>query len=449
MLCRRVIFDAPVLPAIPFSPTISKAHDFSRQWSNQVENDQKKTNRENDPTHSQTQTALDVSSRRRFLENAGGLLTASLLAGPALSEQQALAQEPENLPAGSNRERAETAYQLRLKAAQTYRELPLTEHPTNGDETLYPNKTGNFSKTLPHNQLGEVDLIAYQELTKAATSGRADDFDRIPLGGSVPLTNPQAGMAFDLLGFDSRQLAMPAAPALASREIAAEIAENYWMALTRDVHFQDYGNHPMTVLAAQDLSRFTDFRGPKSGRPAFRRAPLGRTVSIQTLFRGNTPGELTGPYVSQFMLKEIPYGSQTNSQKMRTPLAGDDYMTTYEEWLDVQRGAPRGLNRYDQVERYIRNGRDLGEWVHRDVLFQAYFNGLLLLLGMNAPFDAQNPYNNVRNQAGFGTFGPPHIQSLVCGVASSALRAVWYQKWFVHRRLRPEAFAGRVHNHIT
>jgi hypothetical protein len=28
-----------------------------------------------------------------------------------------------------------------------------------------------------------------------------------------------------------------------------------------------------------------------------------------------------------------------------------------------------------------------------------------------------------------------------------ALKAVWYQKWFVHRRLRPEVFAARVHNH--
>jgi hypothetical protein len=26
---------------------------------------------------------------------------------------------------------------------------------------------------------------------------------------------------------------------------------------------------------------------------------------------------------------------------------------------------------------------------------------------------------------------------------------VWWQKWGVHRRLRPEAFAGRVHNHKT
>src|SRR6185437_7740944 len=30
-----------------------------------------------------------------------------------------------------------------------------------------------------------------------------------------------------------------------------------------------------------------------------------------------------------------------------------------------------------------------------------------------------------------------------------ALKAVWYQKWFVHRRLRPEAFAGRIHNLLT
>ena len=34
-------------------------------------------------------------------------------------------------------------------------------------------------------------------------------------------------------------------------------------------------------------------------------------------------------------------------------------------------------------------------------------------------------------------------------VATRALKAVWYQKWFVHRRLRPEAFGGLVHNALT
>ncbi|MEK7832001.1 MAG: vanadium-dependent haloperoxidase, partial [Acidobacteriota bacterium] len=71
------------------------------------------------------------------------------------------------------------------------------------------------------------------------------------------------------------------------------------------------------------------------------------------------------------------------------------------------------------------------------------------LLTMNAPVDPNNPYRKSRNQAGFGTFGPPHLQALVTSVATNALRAVWFQKWFVHRRLRPEAFAGRIHNHLT
>ena len=45
---------------------------------------------------------------------------------------------------------------------------------------------------------------------------------------------------------------------------------------------------------------------------------------------------------------------------------------------------------------------------------------------------------------GFGTYGEPAIASYVAAVASNALEAVWYQKWNVHRRLRPEAFGGRI-----
>jgi hypothetical protein len=44
---------------------------------------------------------------------------------------------------------------------------------------------------------------------------------------------------------------------------------------------------------------------------------------------------------------------------------------------------------------------------------------------------------------GFGTFGGPHILALLTEVSTRALKAVWYQKWLVHRRLRPEEFGGR------
>jgi hypothetical protein len=34
-------------------------------------------------------------------------------------------------------------------------------------------------------------------------------------------------------------------------------------------------------------------------------------------------------------------------------------------------------------------------------------------------------------------------------VGNLALKAAWFQKWLVHRRLRPEEFAGRIHNRKT
>jgi hypothetical protein len=66
--------------------------------------------------------------------------------------------------------------------------------------------------------------------------------------------------------------------------------------------------------------------------------------------------------------------------------------------------------------------------------------------GVGAPLNSGNPYNHLRNMEGFGTFGGPHIAAAVPEVSTRALKAVWFQKWYVHRRLRPEAFGGRVHN---
>ncbi|MCI0660153.1 MAG: vanadium-dependent haloperoxidase, partial [Acidobacteria bacterium] len=46
------------------------------------------------------------------------------------------------------------------------------------------------------------------------------------------------------------------------------------------------------------------------------------------------------------------------------------------------------------------------------------------------------------------TFGGPHVLDLVARVANQALKASWYQKWQVHRRIRPEEFSGRIQNHM-
>jgi hypothetical protein len=119
-------------------------------------------------------------------------------------------------------------------------------------------------------------------------------------------------------------------------------------------------------------------------------------------------------------------------------------MTDFNTWLAVQRGISQPPDTFDPVPRYMRNGRDIGQWVHIDVLFQAYFQAFLILTSAGAPFDDGNPYNNNPSQIGFGTFGGPHIATLLCEVATRALKAVWFQKWYVHRRLRPEVMAERV-----
>ncbi len=115
--------------------------------------------------------------------------------------------------------------------------------------------------------------------------------------------------------------------------------------------------------------------------------------------------------------------------------------------------------RYSAPVRYIRNGRDISHYVRLDALFQAYFVATLNLVNgvtlnettspfvYRFPFDAGNPYGpdgSTLVQAGFGTFGNPALLTLVTEPAPRALKAVWFQKWQVHRRLRPEAFGGRV-----
>jgi hypothetical protein len=121
-------------------------------------------------------------------------------------------------------------------------------------------------------------------------------------------------------------------------------------------------------------------------------------------------------------------------------------MTVFSDWLAVQNGAtPGATNLTDPTLRYRRNGRDLAAYTHVDVLYQAYFVAFLVLAGSGAPLNPGNPYIGSRTENGFGTFGGPDFAGTLGEVATKALNTVWYQKWFVHLRARPEATGGQVH----
>lgn len=349
-------------------------------------------------------------------------------------------------------ERRQRAFDLRKQTAEYYLSGAIPQHISNGDDQMYKseNHYATFTKGLPHDVNGEVNPAAYKTLLAALESGQPADFENVVLGsaavpkaGRLLLVDPQCGLAFELEGTDAHQVTLPPAYAFSSAGEIGEIAENYWMAICRDVPFSNYAADSNIAAAADDLNNYAEFDSPRDS--------TGK-VTPQSVFRG-FQGELVGPYLSQFMILPIPYGAQQTSQRLAFGLPPQNFMTTEADYLAVQNGvAPSGPPLAALTQPHIlANGRDLANYVHIDELFQAYPNACLLLItpklrgGFAAPLDDGNPYTTSQTQTGFGTLGEPNFKTIVAEVSTRALKAVWFQKWFVHRRLRPEAFGARLH----
>jgi hypothetical protein len=346
--------------------------------------------------------------------------------------------------------------------------------PDNGDFATHADRRGTFSKGLQHDAAtGLVDASAMDTFTQALSQPRDQvfaaveaipDTDRGAGAATRKWVNPVASRSFAVVGGDPQQYGenlVPPAPKFASAELSFEMAENYWMALLRDVPFSQYTTNALAVEAAAELTALrTAARAERAANslPDETLAPADSgVITPRLLFRGISAGDAKGPYLSQFLCHPVPFGVQGFQQKNKTLLAGRDFMTNWDEWVKVQNGEPRDFvaSDFDPVLRYTRNGRDLSQWVHIDVLFQGYFNACLMLLqgagaassvggGIGAGKSALNPYTAATRQQGFGSLGDPEQIAMMCEVAPLALKAVWFQKWFVHLRMRPEVYAGRV-----
>lgn len=310
------------------------------------------------------------ASRRRFLSCLSAAPSLTALGGASLlSMLQAPGASAATGPLNAE-QRRHRAFVIRRDAAILQRDRPEQVSVDNGDEQLYPNRIASFTKCLPHNQLGEVDLNAYNTLLQALASGQPRDFESVTLGGTVKFANPQAAYAYDMIGADPAAIASPPAPAFSSAQTAGEMVEDYWAAITRDVPFGQYATDPSINQAAAELTKLSDFRGPK----------VNGLVLPEVIFRGSTPGDLTGPYISQFLWKPVPLGAATFTQQYRTTVPGDEYMKDYAAWLKIQNGVAAGSNVFDSTPRYIRNNRDLAEYLHRDFMGQANVLAAMTLL---------------------------------------------------------------------
>ena len=357
----------------------------------------------------------------------------------------------------------------------------------NGEPTLIPDSPTEEAITP-----SEFDRKEYWQ-SQLAKQFRGGNFDSKEFGARVRAwESASAGNVFDLEAPDAQAVTMPPAPRLDSDELLAEMVEVYAMAVIRDCPFGDFPLPKGTTAAGKNskdnssseyslkTKEFEDvfvmmaelpwFCGSNEawgyrGAEAERRRDL---TAPDQLFRGVTPGERVGPYLSQFLTLGnnalgggrtptdgfVGYGANGIQQKVRIATPGKDYMTVWEQFIDVQNGADvRGAETYekptgpDQGHRFIATPRDLATYVHYDALYQAYQIACLFLLNSGAPFDRGMPFLEADvfdKQQGFAHFGGPHILTLLCEVATRALKAVRYQKFNVHRRLRPEAVGGLI-----
>jgi len=332
---------------------------------------------------------------------------------------------------------------MREAAARSYLDDPQPSHRSNGDEERYPDKRASFAKTLPHNDAGEVDAEAFAAFVSVLSSGDASGFETIPRDheAETELNNPQATYAFDLVGLDSAATILEPPPAFASALMATDMAEVYWRSLTRDVPFREYESDQLVAAAVADLNALA--------------APLtsatGEKPTPATVFRGETRSDVIGPYLSQFLWLDVPYGIKTIEQRYNGPSRGQNFLTNYAEWLSCQRGAkPRSVLAFDATPRYICSARELTEYVHRDFGFQPYLNAALIMLALGKDaLSPTNPYRTSRTQFGDITLGSKNVLSLLAQAALLGQKGAYFHKWQVHRRLRPECFAGRIETHAA
>lgn len=388
--------------------------------------------------------------------------------------------------------RREEAKRVRDSASQKayYRVHP--NHQNNGDEQRYASAcyAMSFTKGLDHNTVTGLvnDPQDYEAFRTAINNGFAEAFTK---NVAVPRAEkrrkweaPTAGVVYELQGPDAQSVTMPPAPELCSDELTFEMAEVYELALLRDVPFNTFDAGGGSAALTNSISRLNGLPYAQDGfRGRPRKTDGSGNLDRQTVFRGSSPGVEKGPYLSQFMIigndspdsspddGYINYGAQRIDQRVLEAAAKDDYMMTWSAWHRVQQGydvsapanpcnSPVPTQNFTGKRRFIYTPRDLATYVHIDALYQAYLNACLILLGNGTPFDPNfdllsgggdgllnDPISGQKvplNAGGFALWGGPHILSLVTEVATRGLKAVRYQKFNNHIRLRPEVLAARI-----
>lgn len=366
-----------------------------------------------------------------------------------------------------NRAYRDCAADLRAKLGVLQNERAVRADCLNREEVKYRDYgfSGSFHKTLQHDINGTLtDTEDYNSMRRGIVNNDQDLLASVSLatGATMKLANPLASWATCLVGKTMNGLKIPCAPALSSDAAAADMVEVYTHAYVRDVPFIDYSTSGViaTVLGVGHMNAPGVVANLLYPPGAFGGGFAGFTA--KNLFRGPSALEQYGPYISQFLYLNIPYGTAA------TPVAQLYATLPAPTYPAPALPAPRsewGINKMEtvylqngqrpsslfapvdtKIARYIFDGRSLAETVHNDAVYQFFYQAAVIMSSAPLSLPVNPGIPSYVNQGGFITAGNAAALCTVAEVADLALKHAWYWKWQKARRLRPETMGLWVQN---
>lgn len=293
------------------------------------------------------------------------------------------------------------------------------------NEDIYdvPDFRGCFTKSLMHDPQGTPDPKEAEKMIQGITKCWCN-LDKITYPGSLRLINPSVVHSYDLVGPFKACSEIPPVPCLGSSEFAIDMIELYEMALLRDVEFKNYGSDPGALQACSELQ-----------------------VSPGKLFRGNSSGDLRGPYVSQFLWLPYSHGCLDIEQQYRCYPPGLDYMKTWDLALSCQNGTVTEKIADRNIRRYIVTLRDGATYVHLDDSIQCGLASACILDGLRCPGPKGSPFGKTVKEKPFIDLGRLDLLDVMTTATRAAMTSAWYHKWHICR-VRPECVGMYVQKAI-
>jgi hypothetical protein len=254
-----------------------------------------------------------------------------------------------------------------------------------------------------------------------------------------------------LSGIDSWLGTMPHAPDPTGPRTAAEMVDVYGMEQVRDVPFVRWPNEPGGDGGDGVAADVLDALSADLGAAAREVGDWWHDTDRLFVEPGTGSVEWWGPYLSQFLLQEVPFWSLPVEQRYLRYERGVDYNGTREDWLDTLEGRDANSAEVDpntpsrENRGYLATPRHLATIVNAEPPYQEYLLATLRLLG-KVEFDPGMAHvtRDGGNVFGYTESGPVGLFDMVSRVCRQALLAAFYQKYYVHFRCRPETYAGRL-----